>query len=202
MNPAIETEGLTRSFDRRERSGRIRRKKVTHDAVAGLSLSVAAGEIVGYIGPNGAGKSTTIKMLTGILAPTSGAVRVVGLVPVRDRVRLARRIGVVFGQRSNLWWDLPLADSFDLLRHIYRVPAVAHAATLAWLTGLLDRFPTKIVGVAAFLLPIASIGILMFAGSSIWLTKVSDPAGAWSPASAASKAWPTYMPPCNAACSM
>ena len=79
--------------------------------------------MVGYIGPNGAGKSTTIKMLIGILVPSRGSVRVDGIDPSRDRIAVARRIGVVFGQRTQLWWDLPLADSFDLLRHVYRVPA-------------------------------------------------------------------------------
>jgi ABC-2 type transport system ATP-binding protein len=94
--------------------------------------------MLGYIGPNGAGKSTTLKMLTGILTPSAGVARVCGLAPVPQRTRLARRIGVVFGQRSQLWWDLPLRDSFDLLRHIYRVPAADHAARLRRCRGLLD----------------------------------------------------------------
>jgi ABC-2 type transport system ATP-binding protein len=100
-------------------------------AVDGISFRVAAGEMVGYIGPNGAGKSTTIKMLTGILTPSSGRVRVAGLDPTRQRRTLASRIGVVFGQRTQLWWDLPLIESLDLLRHIYRVPADRFAANLA-----------------------------------------------------------------------
>ena len=86
--------------------------------------------MVGYIGPNGAGKSTTIKMLTGILVPSGGRIEVAGVDPQRRRVELARRIGVVFGQRTQLWWDLPLRDSFDLLRHIYRVPADRHRQNL------------------------------------------------------------------------
>jgi ABC-2 type transport system ATP-binding protein len=94
--------------------------------------------MVGYIGPNGAGKSTTIKLLIGILTPTSGRVRVDGLDPSRDRVAVAGRIGVVFGQRTQLWWDLPLGDSFQLLRHVYRVPAAAHQARLDELVALLD----------------------------------------------------------------
>ena len=81
-----------------------------------------AGEMVGCLGPNGAGKSTTVKMLTGILHPTAGEVRVLGMSPQRQRKAVARRIGVVFGQRTQLWWDLPLIESLDLLRHIYRVP--------------------------------------------------------------------------------
>ena len=94
--------------------------------------------MVGYIGPNGAGKSTTIKMLIGILVPSGGVVRVDGRDPSRERVEVARRIGVVFGQRTQLWWDLPLGDSFDLLRHVYRVPAADHASRLKELVDLLD----------------------------------------------------------------
>jgi ABC-2 type transport system ATP-binding protein len=91
-------------------------------AVSTVTMSVHAGELVGYIGPNGAGKSTTIKMLTGILVPTSGDVRAAGIVPYEHRAQNARNIGVVFGQRSQLYWDLPLVESFELLRAIYGVP--------------------------------------------------------------------------------
>ena len=91
-------------------------------AVDDVNFSLEPGELVGYIGPNGAGKSTTIKMLTGILVPTSGEVRVAGIVPWRDRKQNARNIGVIFGQRSQLYWDLPLIESFELLRAIYGVP--------------------------------------------------------------------------------
>jgi ABC-2 type transport system ATP-binding protein len=94
--------------------------------------------MVGYIGPNGAGKSTTIKMLTGILVPTSGRLRVAGLEPSRQRTELARRIGVVFGQRTTLWWDLPLRDSFQLLQKIYRVDPARHRRNLAEYVELLD----------------------------------------------------------------
>ena len=97
--------------------------------------------MLGYIGPNGAGKSTTIKMLTGIPVPSAGRVRVDGLEPSRQRIALAGRIGVVFGQRSQLWWDLPLRDSFDLLRHVYRVDAARHAANLARYAEGLDLGP-------------------------------------------------------------
>lgn len=90
-------------------------------AVADISFSIEAGELIGYIGPNGAGKSTTIKLLTGILVPTSGDVRVAGLTPWRAREQNALNIGVVFGQRSQLWWDLPLIESFKLVRAMYRV---------------------------------------------------------------------------------
>jgi ABC-2 type transport system ATP-binding protein len=98
---------------------------------------VERGEMVGYIGPNGAGKSTTIKMLTGILVPTSGRLSVAGIDPSRHRVELTRRIGVVFGQRTTLWWDLPLRGSFDLLRRIYRVDTDRHRRNLAEFTELL-----------------------------------------------------------------
>jgi len=133
----IEASDLRRSFSVTVRAGRLRRERRTVEAVAGVDLTVHAGEMVGYIGPNGAGKSTTLKMFTGVLVPTSGTVRVCGLRPVPDRLALARRIGVVFGQRSQLWWDLPLEQSFALLRHVYRVPAGEHAARLAECTALL-----------------------------------------------------------------
>jgi ABC-2 type transport system ATP-binding protein len=107
-------------------------------AVDGVDLRVDAGEMLGYLGPNGAGKSTTLKMLTGVLMPTAGSLRVCGLVPVTQRRQLATRIGVVFGQRSQLWWDLPLRESFELARHIWRVPPADHAARLARLTRELD----------------------------------------------------------------
>jgi ABC-2 type transport system ATP-binding protein len=91
-------------------------------AVEGVSFDMREGELVGYLGPNGAGKSTTIKMLTGLLVPTSGEVRVDGFVPWRDRPRYVARIGAVFGQRTTLWWDLPVIESFELLQPMYRVP--------------------------------------------------------------------------------
>ncbi|GLY93325.1 ATP-binding cassette domain-containing protein [Actinoplanes sp. NBRC 103695] len=134
----IEMHDLKKDFTVRVRAGRFRRRKRTVAAVDGIDLTVDRGEMVGYIGPNGAGKSTTLKMLTGILTPSAGTVRVCGLTPVPQRTRLARRIGVVFGQRSQLWWDLPLHESFTLLRHIYRVPAADHAARLARCRSLLD----------------------------------------------------------------
>jgi ABC-2 type transport system ATP-binding protein len=134
----IEAAGLRKEFVVRVRAGRLRRARRVVTAVAGVDLTVDRGELLGYIGPNGAGKSTTLKMLTGILTPTAGGVRVCGLDPVPQRSRLAMRIGVVFGQRSQLWWDLPLRESFDLLRHIYRVPAGVHAERLRRCRGLLE----------------------------------------------------------------
>ena len=128
MSLAIETHGLTRFFG-------------DFCAVKGIDLRVERGTFYGFLGPNGAGKSTTIKMLTGILVPSGGHIRVAGLDPSRRRVELARRIGVVFGQRTQLWWDLPLRDSFDLLRYVYRVPARRHAENLAGFVDLLDLGP-------------------------------------------------------------
>lgn len=123
--------------------GRLRRERVEIDAVDGVSFRIQPAEMVGYVGPNGAGKSTTVKMLTGILVPSSGHIRVVGLEPTRQRVDLARRIGVVFGQRTQLWWDLPLRDSFELLRYIYRIRSDRYADNLA-------RF-TDVLGLASFI---------------------------------------------------
>lgn len=107
----------------------------------GISFRVPRGEMVGYIGPNGAGKSTTIKMLTGILVPSGGRLRVAGIDPARERTRLARRIGVVFGQRTTLWWDLPLKDSYALVRRMYRVPDAVYRANLERCVELLDLAP-------------------------------------------------------------
>ena len=93
----------------------------TVEAVADISFDIEAGEIVGYIGPNGAGKSTTIKMMTGILKPTGGIIQVNGLAPYDNRIRQAQIMGVVFGQRTQLWWDLPVIESFKILKEIYKV---------------------------------------------------------------------------------
>jgi len=98
-------------------------------ALDGVSFEVAEGEMVGYIGPNGAGKSTTIKVMAGIMVPDGGRCEVMGRVPWADRIAHVSRIGVVFGQRTQLWWDLPVADSFDLLRDVYRVPPAEHRKT-------------------------------------------------------------------------
>ncbi len=135
----IDVVDLERTFAvRRKVDGRRRKERATVRAVRDLTFAVEAGEMVGYIGPNGAGKSTTIKMLTGILVPTGGHLRVAGVEPQRRRVELARRIGVVFGQRTTLWWDLPLRDSFDLLQKMYRIPADRYRANLARFVELLD----------------------------------------------------------------
>ena len=140
-SPIIETRGLAKTFSVYRKAGRVRRRREQVEAVAGIDLQIERGSMVGYIGPNGAGKSTTIKMLTGILVPSAGHVRVDGLEPSRARTELARRIGVVFGQRSQLWWDLPLRDSFDLLRHVYRVDAERHRQNLDRYAEGLDLGP-------------------------------------------------------------
>jgi ABC-2 type transport system ATP-binding protein len=134
----IETSLLRKDFTVKRKAGRFRRTATVVSAVDDVSLSVAEGEMLGYIGPNGAGKSTTLKMLTGVLTPSGGTVSVCGLTPVPQRSSLARKIGVVFGQRSLLWWDLPLVESFSLLRHVYRVPEADHAARLKYCRSLLD----------------------------------------------------------------
>ncbi|MEU6970124.1 ABC transporter ATP-binding protein [Kitasatospora aureofaciens] len=134
----IELQDVHRTFTVRARTGRFSRVRREVRAVDGLSFTVEAGECVGYIGPNGAGKSTTIKMLTGILVPSSGRLRVAGVDPARERVALARRIGVVFGQRTTLWWDLPLRDSFELARRIYRIPDRRYRENLGRCVELLD----------------------------------------------------------------
>ncbi len=107
-------------------------------AVDGISFAIEPGEIVGYIGPNGAGKSTTIKMMTGILKPTSGDIRVHGNVPFTNRKRNAQDIGVIFGQRTQLWWDLPVIESFKLLREIYRVDRRTYERQLDLFCSLAD----------------------------------------------------------------
>lgn len=145
MPPIIHVQGLTKTFwVRRHRGGALgalrglfdRRRDAVH-AVDGLDFSVQRGELVGYLGPNGAGKSTTIKMLTGILVPTSGSLEVAGQLPWRDRTRYVRNIGVVFGQRSTLWWDLPVIESFEILRHVYSIPADRYRQNLATFDGVL-----------------------------------------------------------------
>jgi ABC-2 type transport system ATP-binding protein len=144
--PLIETVALRKVFVSVKRTpgalGALRtlfsRERVERVAVEGITMSLEAGELVGYIGPNGAGKSTTIKMLTGILVPTSGTATVAGLVPWDQRKQNARNIGVVFGQRSQLYWDLPLIESFELLRAIYGIPRDRYRKNLDDFTALLE----------------------------------------------------------------
>jgi ABC-2 type transport system ATP-binding protein len=139
--PVISVLGVGRDFTRSVKTGRLRRTREVVSAVSDLTFSVELGEMVGYIGPNGAGKSTTIKMLTGILVPTAGRLEVAGLTPSLQRTELAMRIGVVFGQRTTLWWDLPLRDSFELLRRIYRIEPERYRRNLRTFVDLLDLGP-------------------------------------------------------------
>ncbi|MDH6672498.1 ABC-2 type transport system ATP-binding protein [Paenibacillus sp. LBL] len=110
----------------------------TKEAVRGISFQVEQGEFVGYIGPNGAGKSTTIKMLTGILHPTSGRVSIGGMNPHKERRSVVNNLGVVFGQRSQLWWDLPVKDSYDILAKMYSVDQADKERRLVQFAELLD----------------------------------------------------------------
>ena len=119
----------------------------TVEAVAGISFDIEPGEIVGYIGPNGAGKSTTIKMMTGILKPTGGVIQVNGQVPYDNRIRQAQIMGVVFGQRSQLWWDLPVIESFKILKEIYKVDQKTfdqHMGMFNELVGLNALYPQQV----------------------------------------------------------
>ncbi len=134
----IHLEGLGKHFrvlNRREGLGGalldlFSRNYRTIKAVDGLSLDIGAGEIVGFLGPNGAGKSTTIKMMTGVLSPTMGDVTVNGMNPFRERIRFVRGIGVVFGQRTQLWWELPVRESFRLLKEIFAIPTEIYERNL------------------------------------------------------------------------
>jgi ABC-2 type transport system ATP-binding protein len=116
----------------------VTQEYTVHSAVEEISFAINQGEAVGYLGPNGAGKSTMIKMLTGILVPSSGELHVRGNIPHKKRRENSRHIGVVFGQRSQLWWDLPVIDSFDLHRHIYKIPLEKYKINLHKYTELLD----------------------------------------------------------------
>ncbi|HNX32819.1 MAG TPA: ATP-binding cassette domain-containing protein [Holophaga sp.] len=118
-----------------------RRRRETVRALDGVSFDVPGGDLVGFIGPNGAGKSTTIKILAGIMRPTSGEVQANGRVPWKDRIAHVRRIGVVFGQRTQLWWDLPVRESFSLVGAMYRMPAVEVRASFRELDEALGLGP-------------------------------------------------------------
>ena len=136
----IAVDGLCNTFTVRKKrvKGHLLREKTEVQALRGVSFSIERGELVGYIGPNGAGKSTTVKILSGILTPDGGQATVGGRVPWRERKQHVRRIGVVFGQRTQLWWDVPILDSYSLLRDIYRVPENEYQARLRQLTEALD----------------------------------------------------------------
>jgi ABC-2 type transport system ATP-binding protein len=145
----VVVEDLRKSFRVAERragtlgalAGLVVRRHRVVNAIDGISFRLEEGELVGYIGPNGAGKSTTVKVLSGILVPDAGRVEVLGRVPWRERIAHVGRIGVVFGQRTQLWWDLPVVESFELLRDIYRVESDAYRRTFDELAVLLDLVP-------------------------------------------------------------
>ncbi len=121
--------------------GLFSREYEVKKAVDNINFTINQGEMVGYIGANGAGKSTTIKMLSGILTPTNGEVRVNGIVPYQKRQLNAKNIGAVFGQRTQLFWDIPVRESYDLLKHIYEVPEKQHKETLDFFTEVLNLEP-------------------------------------------------------------
>ncbi len=142
----IELQNICKSYKVPRRSAGLgkavkslfRREYTRVDALSDVSFTVRDGEMVGYIGPNGAGKSSTIKIMSGVLTPDSGTCVINGRVPWKERTAHVQEIGVVFGQRSQLWWDVPVADSFELLRDIYRLDGAAYRKTLSRLTELLE----------------------------------------------------------------
>jgi len=146
MPPIIEVKDLAKEFRTfRRREGVLGalenlfvREYVTVRAVDRVSFSIAPGEMIGYIGANGAGKSTTIKVLTGILVPTGGQVTAYGYVPYRDRRRYTRHIGVVFGQRTQLWWDIAVIESFKLLKEIYEIPEQDYQRRMGFFSEILN----------------------------------------------------------------
>lgn len=144
--PVIEVNHLVKQFRTVKKEKGLRgsvkglfkpeRKIVT--AVNDISFAIQKGEIVGYIGPNGAGKSTTVKMMSGILTPTSGEILINGISPVKDRKAVVQQLGVVFGQRTQLYWDLRLGESFELLRRIYNIPDKTFHENMAMMNDILD----------------------------------------------------------------
>ncbi len=145
INSIIQVEAVTKQFRRRKKregfwgglSLLVNPEYESITAVNEISFQVGEGEIIGYIGPNGAGKSTSIKMLAGILVPTAGSIHVLGCVPHQQRSEHTRHIGVVFGQRTHLWWDVPVIDSLRLLGDIYKVPEAQYRRNLDLFSGLL-----------------------------------------------------------------
>lgn len=144
--PIISARGLTKTFKIVEKApglrgalkGLVKRQYQLVTAVDGIDLDIYPGEIIGYIGANGAGKSTTIKMMTGILTPTEGEVRVNGLVPYKSRMKNAKHIGVVFGQKTQLWWDLPLSETFSILKEIYEIPEGLYQDQMAYFDEIFE----------------------------------------------------------------
>ncbi|WP_219216550.1 ATP-binding cassette domain-containing protein [Paenibacillus sp. S150] len=142
--PIIKVENLTKNYRRQIRNGGFvgslqnlfNAKYEIKTAVNDISFQIDEGEVIGYLGPNGAGKSTTIKMLSGILLPTSGNIEVNGLIPYKNRKEHASKIGVVFGQRTQLWWDIPVSESLNLMRYMYNVSEKQYRAKFEYLYGL------------------------------------------------------------------
>jgi ABC-2 type transport system ATP-binding protein len=142
----IKVEGITKSFKVAKRSSGLLqatkalfyREHTIVEALKDITFTIEPGEIVGYIGPNGAGKSTTIKIMSGILVPDGGTCSIMGFTPWKNRVEYVNNIGVVFGQRSQLWWDVPVIDSFELLKDIYNVPPQEYKTTLDLLIETLE----------------------------------------------------------------
>lgn len=176
-NTIIDVQNLSKEFKIAKRKegpfSAIRslfsREYTVKKAVENISFSIGAGELVGYIGPNGAGKSTTIKMLTGILVPSSGKVTVRGIVPYERRVENAKQIGVVFGQRTQLWWDLPTIESFELLRHIYKVPDATYKRNM-------DRF-RELLGLDEFInTPVRQLSLGQRMRADLGAALLHDPA--------------------------
>jgi ABC-2 type transport system ATP-binding protein len=174
--PLIEARGLTKKFRQAVKEpglvGSLKhfftRQYKDKLAVDHLDLSVEAGESVAYLGPNGAGKSTTIKMLTGILVPTSGSLVVDGLVPSEKRQQNARKMGVVFGQRTQLWWDIPVVESFNLARDMYEIPPKRYKENLAQFT--------EILGLAEFMnIPAAKISLGQRMRADLCMALLHDP---------------------------
>jgi ABC-2 type transport system ATP-binding protein len=149
MATVVELRGVHKSFRRRLRSATfagllrdiVRPRRETVTALRGIDLAVEAGEVMAYAGPNGAGKSTTIKLLAGLLAPDAGTVRSLGVDPVRDRVRYVGKIGVVFGQRTELWWDHPVAATFAWRKTVWNIPDDVYRRSLAFARELLGLDP-------------------------------------------------------------
>ena len=134
----ISARDLVKTYTVKTKKGLFSRNSKTVEALKGVSFDIEEGELTGYIGPNGAGKSTSVKILSGILVPDGGSCEILGLCPWKQRIRHAANIGVVFGQRSQLWWDLPVRDSFALLRDIYRISEADYRKTGDELIGSLD----------------------------------------------------------------
>ncbi|WP_425449078.1 ABC transporter ATP-binding protein [Dethiothermospora halolimnae] len=151
----VKVENLSKEFHIRKREdgllgalkGMFNNKKIIKKAVNNISFEINRGEIVGYLGPNGAGKSTTIKMLSGILVPSKGSVEVKGVIPHRNRIENAKNLGVVFGQRTQLWWDIPVSESFSLMKHMYKIPKAQYKENIELFSdilGIADFYNTPV----------------------------------------------------------